>query len=423
MSAENKGLSRRRLIGAAAGATVVAGGGTYALRALATEGEPSAAVALESVPFHAPRQAGIVTPAQDRLHFVAFDIDPSAKREDLVRLLKEWTEAAARMTAGHDVGEHGAVDGAPDAPPEDTGEALGLPPSRLTMTVGFGPGMFTDAKGNDRFGLAAKRPAALVDLPSFVGDELVAERCGGDIAVQACSDDPQVAVHAIRNLARIGFGTVSVRYSQLGFGRTSSTSREQVTPRNMMGFKDGTRNLKLEDTAKVDQQVWVQPGDGPDWMTGGSYLVTRRIRMMIETWDRTSLAEQEAIIGRHKGNGAPLGKAAEFDEIDFNATGADRQPLIKKDAHIKLAHPSNNGGAELLRRGYNFVDGSDGLGRLDAGLFFMAYQRDPRRQFVPIQRRLSKDALNEYIKHVGSGIFACPGGVQDGSFWGEKLFA
>ncbi len=369
MSAENKGLSRRRLIGAAAGATVVAGGGTYALRALATEGEPSAAVALESVPFHAPHQAGIVTPAQDRLHFVAFDIDPSAKRDDLVRLLKEWTEAAARMTAGHDVGEHGAVDGAPDAPP------------------------------------------------------LVAERCGGDIAVQACSDDPQVAVHAIRNLARIGFGTVSVRYSQLGFGRTSSTSREQVTPRNMMGFKDGTRNLKLEDTAKVDQQVWVQPGDGPDWMTGGSYLVTRRIRMMIETWDRTSLAEQEAIIGRHKGNGAPLGKAAEFDEIDFNATGADRQPLIKKDAHIKLAHPSNNGGAELLRRGYNFVDGSDGLGRLDAGLFFMAYQRDPRRQFVPIQRRLSKDALNEYIKHVGSGIFACPGGVQDGSFWGEKLFA
>ncbi|HYU85361.1 MAG TPA: Dyp-type peroxidase domain-containing protein, partial [Kribbellaceae bacterium] len=149
MSAENKGLSRRRLIGAAAGATVVAGGGTYALRALATEGEPSAAVALESVPFHAPRQAGIVTPAQDRLHFVAFDIDPSSKRDDLVRLLKEWTEAAARMTAGHDVGEHGAVDGAPDAPPEDTGEALGLPPSRLTLTVGIGehPGAEADGQG------------------------------------------------------------------------------------------------------------------------------------------------------------------------------------------------------------------------------------------------------------------------------------
>jgi len=214
-----------------------------------------------------------------------------------------------------------------------------------------------------------------------------------------------------------------VRYSQLGFGRTSSTSRQQVTPRNMMGFKDGTRNLKLEDTAKLDQQLWVQPGDGPDWMTGGSYLVTRRIRMMIETWDRTSLAEQETIIGRHKGSGAPLGKADEFDEIDFSARGEDGQPRIKPDTHIKLAHPSNNGGAELLRRGYNFVDGTDGLGRLDSGLLFMAYQRDPRRQFVPIQRRLGKDSLNEYIKHVGSGIFACPGGVEKGSFWGEKLFA
>ncbi len=414
-----KGMSRRRLFGAAAGATVVAGGGGYALSALAAGGDSSEIAALESVPFSGPHQAGIVTPAQDRLHFATFDLDPSVTRDGLVKLLKEWTEAAARMTAGREIGEHGAVSGAADAPPEDTGEALGLPPSRLTLTIGFGPSLFID----DRFGLAAKRPAALIDLPSFSGEELEAARCGGDIAVQACADDPQVAVHAIRNLARIGFGTVSVRYSQLGFGRTSSTSRQQVTPRNMMGFKDGTRNLKLEDTAKLDQQLWVQPGDGPDWMTGGSYLVTRRIRMMIETWDRTSLAEQETIIGRHKGSGAPLGKADEFDEIDFSARGEDGQPRIKPDTHIKLAHPTNNGGAELLRRGYNFVDGTDGLGRLDSGLFFMAYQRDPRRQFVPIQRRLGKDSLNEYIKHVGSGIFACPGGVEKGSFWGEKLFA
>jgi deferrochelatase/peroxidase EfeB len=321
------------------------------------------------------------------------------------------------MTAGHDVGESGAVSGPVDAPPDDTGEALGLPPSQLTLTVGFGPGLF-----RDRFNLAGRRPPALIDLPSFVGDELVPERCDGDLAVQACADDPQVAVHAIRNLARIAFGTATVRYSQLGFGRTSSTSRAQTTPRNMMGFKDGTRNLKLEDTAKLDQQLWVQPGDGPDWMIGGSYLVARRIRMMIETWDRTSLAEQEAIIGRHKGSGAPLGKADEFDEPDFSVKVPDGRPRFTPDAHIRLAHPSANRGAELLRRGYNFVDGTDGLGRLDAGLFFLAYQRDPRKQFVAVQRNLSKDSLNEYIKHVGSGIFACPPGVQQGGFWGEPLF-
>jgi deferrochelatase/peroxidase EfeB len=411
-------FSRRGLFGAA-GAAVATGVAGYAAHAWADgSGEQPGLDNAAAVDFYGAHQAGIVTPAQDRLHFATFDLLPTVNRDGLIRLLKEWTAAAAKMTAGQDVGEQGAVSGPDEAPPEDTGEALGLPPSRLTLTIGFGPSLFTD-----RFGLAGLRPPALVDLPLFVGDEIKPERSGGDIAVQACSDDPQVAVHAIRNLARIGFGTTSVRYSQLGFGRTSSTSRTQVTPRNLMGFKDGTRNLKLEDTGKLDQQLWVQPGDGPEWMTGGSYLVARRIRMMIETWDRTSLGEQEAILGRHKGSGAPLGKADEFDEIDFNIKDSQGQPRFTPEAHIRLAHPDNNDGAELLRRGYNFVDGTDGLGRLDAGLFFLAYQRDPRKQFIPVQRSLSTDVLNEYIKHVGSGVFACPAGVQPGGFWGEKLFA
>jgi deferrochelatase/peroxidase EfeB len=372
--------------------------------------------------FHGPHQAGIVTPAQDRLHFATFDV-VTTKRAELVALLREWSAAAALMTAGRDVGRYGAMNGPSEAPPEDTGEAFGLPPARLTLTIGFGPSLFADAQGKDRFGLAARRPAALVDLPHFIGDTLDPARCGGDIAIQACSDDPQVAVHAIRNLARIGFGTVVVRYSQLGFGRTSSTSRAQATPRNLFGFKDGTANLKLEDTAKLEQQLWVQPADGPEWMVGGSYLVSRRIRMTIETWDRTSMGEQEAIIGRGKGTGAPLGKVDEFEPMDFTLKDADGRPKVTETSHVRLAHPDFNDGAELLRRGYNFVDGSDGLGRLDAGLFFLAYQRDPRRQFIPIQRQLSRsDRLNEYIRHVGSGIFACPGGVPAGSYWGERLF-
>jgi deferrochelatase/peroxidase EfeB len=417
-----RGISRRRLFGAA-GAAVAAGGvGGYAVYAAASENGKPVLDSAAAVDFYGRHQAGIVTPAQDRLHFATFDLMPGATRDSLVRLLKDWTGAAAKMTGGHDVGQFGSVSGPDDAPPDDTGEALGLPPSKLTLTVGFGPGLFTDERGRDRFKLAGRRPPALIDLPAFVGDELVPERCGGDLAVQACADDPQVAVHAIRNLARIAFGTATVRYSQLGFGRTSSTSRAQTTPRNMMGFKDGTRNLKLEDTAKLDQQLWVQPGDGPDWMTGGSYLVARRIRMTIETWDRTSLAEQEAIIGRHKGSGAPLGKPDEFDEPDFSIKDAEGEPRFTPDAHIRLAHPTANKGAELLRRGYNFVDGTDGLGRLDAGLFFLAYQRDPRKQFVQVQRTLSKDSLNEYIRHVGSGIFACPPGVHEGTFWGEPLF-
>jgi deferrochelatase/peroxidase EfeB len=419
---QRQGISRRGLLGAA-GAAVATGVAGYAAHSALSSEESQAADASGPVEFHGAHQAGIVTPAQDRLHFATFDVT-ATKRAEVIALLKEWTAAAALMTAGRDIGQYGAVNGPGEAPPEDTGEAVGLPPARLTLTIGFGPSLFVDASGNDRFGLAGRRPKALVDLPHFIGDELDPGRSGGDLAVQACSDDPQVAVHAIRNLARIGFGTTVVRYSQLGFGRTSSTSRAQTTPRNLFGFKDGTNNLKLEDTAKLEQQLWVQPEDGPDWMVGGSYLVSRRIRMMIEIWDRTSLGEQEAIIGRGKGTGAPLGKADEFDPIDFTTKGPDGQPKVAMDSHVRLAHPQFNNGAELLRRGYNFVDGSDGLGRLDAGLFFLAYQRDPRKQFIPIQQQLARsDTMNEYLRHVGSGIFACPGGVAPGSYWGEKLFS
>jgi len=406
-------LSRRKALALAGGGVAAAGAaGAITLVAGGPSDDPATASSLAgAVEFYGPVQAGITTPVQDRLHFVAFDVITD-KRDKLVEMLQQWSEAAARMAAGRDAGLLGAVGGQPEAPPDDTGEALGLPPSQLTMTVGFGPSLFT------RFGLAGQKPAALADLPHFPGDTLRPEISGGDICVQACSNDPQVAVHAVRNLARIGFGVVSVRYSQLGFGRSSSTSREQATPRNLMGFKDGTANIKAEDIDLLREHVWVQPGDGPQWMAGGTYLVTRRIRMLIETWDRTPLAEQEMIIGRDKGEGAPLGKAKEFDEPDFSG---DR---IAQEAHIRLAHRSSNNGVRMLRRGYNFVDGSDGLGRLDAGLFFIGYQRDPRTAFVPVQRNLARaDVLNEYIRHTSSGLWAVPPGVTGpGDFWGRALF-
>ncbi|CPW73252.1 deferrochelatase/peroxidase EfeN [Mycobacteroides abscessus] len=230
-------------------------------------------------------------------------------------------------------------------------------------------------------------------------------------------------MHAIRNLARVGFGTVAVKWSQLGFGRTSSTSRSQVTPRNLFGFKDGTRNIKAEDTAKVDSSVWVAKGDDPAWMAGGTYLVARRIRMLIESWDRTVLTEQERVIGRAKGSGAPIGQADEFAALDFTGKKPDGEPLLDVDSHVRLASAEELGGIEILRRGYNFTDGSDGFGHLDAGLFFIAFVRNPQTQFIPMQRKLAtEDALNEYILHTGSAIFACPPGLGPKEYWGQALF-
>lgn len=416
-----RGLTRRGLLGlAGGGAAAVAVAATGFGVGRATAPTAAAGSGTEVYAFAGEHQAGIVTPAQDRMYTAAFDVTTTS-RDELVALLQAWTTMAARLTQGLSAGPQGYASGPYDAPPDDTGEAADLPPAGLTLTFGFGRSLFvgTSETAQDRFGIADRLPAALVDLPHFPGDALEDARCGGDLVVQACADDPQVAVHAIRNLSRAAFGTARIRWTQLGYGRTSSTSTAQQTPRNLFGFKDGTANIKAEEPAALDDHVWVQPGDGGEaeaWLTGGTYLVARRIRMTIETWDRSALREQEAVIGRSKAEGAPLSGGTEFTEPDFTRTGRGDQPLIPVDSHVRMAHPTQNGGARMLRRGYNFTDGNDELGRLDAGLFFLAFVRDPRTQYIPMQTALARsDALSEYLRHTGSGLWAVPAGVPAGA--------
>lgn len=411
-------LSRRGLLAAAgAGGIGIAAG---ALGHAAVAGERANRAASDVVPVHGEHQAGIATEAQDRMHIAAFDVT-ATDRAEMVSLLRDWTAAIEDMAAGREIGQGGATGGHYAAPPEDTGEAIGLSASHLTVTLGFGRTLF-ERDGEDRFGLAERLPDALADLPHFPGDALEEARCGGDLVVQACADDPQVAVHAVRNLARIGFGRARVRWSQIGFGRTSSTSRSQTTPRNLFGFKDGTANLKNEEREALDQHVWVSGQTaGAAWMNGGTYMVARRIRMHIETWDRTPLGEQENILGRTKREGAPLSGGTEFSEPDFGVEGS-AGPLVAADSHVAIAHPSANDGVKMLRRGFNYTDGSDGLGRLDAGLFFIAFVVDPRTHYVPMQTAMAKvDLLSEYIRHTGSGLFAVPPGVQAGGYIGQQL--
>lgn len=417
------GLSRRSLLARTAGLVAVGGlagtgVGIGVARAISA-GDEDGQTDQPKFTLYGERQPGIITPAQDRMHFVAFDV-LTTSRDELRDLLQKWTVAAERMMQGDPAGEFGPTSGPYDAPPDDTGEAIGLSASRLTITFGFGPSLF-----DERFGFAERMPAALEPLPHFPGDNLVPTRSDGDICVQACADDPQVAVHAIRNLVRIGFGAVAVRWSQLGFGRTSSTTQAQTTPRNLFGFKDGTNNIKAEETADLATNVWVGSGDDPNaaWMTGGAYLVARRISMHIEVWDRQSLRDQETFIGRSKSEGAPLSGGTEFTQPDFGLQGRDG-PLIDGASHVRLSHPADNGGKRMLRRGYNFADGSTSLGRLDAGLFFIAFVRDPRTHFTPLQNKLAKvDLLTEYLQHTGSGLFAVPPGASAGGYVGEGLFA
>ena len=372
-------------------------------------------------PFFGPHQAGIATPAQKHLSFAAFDV-VAENREELVSLLKRWSEAAARLTAGLPVPDDGGADHAPI----NSGEADGLGAARLTLTIGFGAGLFKK-DGVDRYGLGQHRPEALIDLPRFNGDQLLPERSGGDLCVQACADNPQVAMHAVRHLARIANGAAQFRWAQAGFG---SGAKPGETPRNLMGFKDGTMNPR--DPAAMDRFVWVG-GEG-GWMQGGSYLVARPIRIALEHWDKMKLGFQEQVVGRKKDSGAPLGQKSEFEPLNLDATDASGNPLIPENCHTRLAAPQTNDGAQILRRAYSYDNGLSFIAErwppwrqgmmLDAGLMFLCWQRDPRSGFVKLFENMAKfDMMNQFTTHIGSGLFACPPGTRPGGFIGETLFA
>lgn len=417
-----KGTSRRAMFtGAGLGAALAGLAGVAGGRAWEASQRPEDAI-LTVYPFRGEHQAGITTPAQDNMFTAAFDVS-TTDVEELKTLLSDWAVAAEQMTAGELIG--GQPSSNKQLPPKDTGEAWGYKPNGLTITFGVGKGLFVDAEGNDRFGLAAKMPAILKEgTPSFSGDQLHAAQSDGDLLVQACSNDAQVCVHAIRNLTRMAFGTATLRWSQVGYGRTSSTSVDQETPRNLFGFKDGTNNIKAEDPAdQLNEHLWVQPGDdaAAAWMTGGTYYVARRIRMLAEVWDRLRLIEQEQTMGRDKRYGAPLSIAnptkssEEFTAVDYAAKDDKGESLVPADAHIAVVSPEQNQGRRMLRRGYNYTDGSDSLGLLQTGLFFIAFVRDPRTNFYPILDRMTKsDALQEYLKHEASALFAIPPGIKKG---------
>ena len=411
-------FSRRAFLGAgigglAAGALGGAGGVAWAhadadgASALPSDGVPSTT----AYPFYGQaHQGGIETPQQRHAIFAAYDLTVSDPRS-LQVLLARWSAAIAQFQRGRSLG---AVEPTRDsAVPTDTGEAADLEPAGLTVTIGLGPGVF-----DDRFGLADRKPAKFAKLPALPSDQLDPRLTGGDLSLQACAEDPQVAYHAIRNLSRMAQGTATVRWTVMGFGRASA-GKGQTTPRNLMGFKDGTRNIK--EDADFDAFVW---HDGADqaWMKGGTYQVARKIQMHIENWDSDFIADQQSVFGRTKQEGAPLSGTHEFDVPDFAKKGSDGELAIPATSHVALAAHENNGGLRILRRSYNFTDGMNENGQINAGLLFVAYMNDPAA-FVTLQTKLGRvDQLNEYIAHVGSGVFAVPPAPAAGSYVGEALF-
>ena len=414
-----KKISRRDILKTAGvgGVGVILGASGLGGLLSISESKATTKEAHDIVPFYGKQQSGITTKTQNHVYFVSLDVTTS-KKEDLVQLFKDWTKAAALLSEGKAVGDLSSNE---FLPPKDTGEAAGLSASNLTVTFGVGPSLFVK-DNHDRFGLKHKQPKELVDLPKFPLDALEDEWTGGDLCIQACADDLQVAFHAVRNLIRIARGKAILRWAQTGFQRTKQADPKNETPRNLFGFKDGTANPDVNNEEQMNKQVWVQPGDGPNWLANGSYLVVRRIQMFIEVWDRTTLKDQENTFGRYRENGAPIGQKSEFEKLDLKQKNEKGEYSIPADSHTRLSH--GDGTQQILRRAYSYSDGMDlKTGSFDAGLLFLCFQRAPSKQFIPIQNRLAMmDKLNEYISHRGSAIFACLPGTKPGGFIGETLF-
>ncbi|MEV7194891.1 iron uptake transporter deferrochelatase/peroxidase subunit [Streptomyces sp. NPDC093510] len=409
----DNGISRRRLLGTA-GATGLALGAAGSAVGYAAAPDASAdsagssrtelaSLGAEQVMFHGKHQPGITTPLQSRGHLVAFDLAAGAGRKEAAALLRRWSAAAERLMAGEPVGG------------EDTAVARDAGPSSLSVTFGFGASFFS------RTGLEKQRPAALDPLPDFSSDHLDKARSNGDLWVQIGANDPLVAFHALRAIQKEAAGTARVRWQMNGFNRSPGATARPMTTRNLMGQVDGTNNPKPTEK-DFDERIFV-PGDGdPSWMAGGSYVVVRRIRMLLDDWEKLGVKAQEAVIGRHKSDGSPLTGGTETTEPKLDKAGPDGKVVIPLDAHARITRPDQNGGAAMLRRPFSYHDGFDAKGDPDAGLLFVCWQADPMRGFIPVQRKLDRgDALSEFIRHEASGLFAVPGGAAKGGYVGQGL--
>lgn len=421
------GVSRRGLLARMGAAALIgAGTGLGAGEALSpptdTAADTAAPPRLRMAGAHAPRggpdrlQPGITGPPPAFAHVVALDLAGSGPgggggdsaedaRERAAAVLREWSAAADRL---HRDGPAAVVPGAASAD---------LLPASLGVTVGVGASLL------EAVGRRDARPEALADLPEFATDALREQWCGGDLLVQVGAEDPMVAAAAVQHLLARAREHTRVRWSVRGFRRTAAAAEDPAaTPRNLMGQIDGTNN-PAAGSSLLERTVQARPGAGPDWMAGGSYVVVRRIRMLLDDWFDTGVDHRERVIGRDLATGAPLGRHGPDAEVDLSATGADGRPAVPGHAHIRLASPQNNLGARMLRRGYSFDEGWRGDGTRDAGLLFMAWQADPARGFVPVQQNLadSGDALNEYTRHEGSALFAVPPAASEGDYIGRAL--
>ncbi|WP_433797582.1 Dyp-type peroxidase [Actinoplanes sp. CA-252034] len=370
---------------------LLTGGAAAGLGAITVAGAPAAAAAVgdlgtAAVGFHGPRQAGVAEDPPAHASFVAFTLAPGTDRQALGRMMRLLTDDASRLTRGTPA-------------LGDTDATLAVLPARLTVTFGFGPGLYR----------AARLSPPVADLPRFSIDRLQDRWSGGDLLLQICADDPLTVAHTQRMMIKDARPFAKVRWVQQGFRRSPGVQAPEHTQRNVMGQLDGTANPRGPE---IDPAVW-----NPD---GSTTLVVRRVRAEMETWDKLSVTDKENAVGRRMDSGAPLSGTLEHDKPDFVVLDEFGLPKMPDFSHVTRARVEDPR-LKILRRPYNYDGVPDAAGVPDSGLIFAAYQRDIVEQFVPIQQRLAeKDLLNEWITPIGSAVFAIPPGCPEGGWIGQQ---
>lgn len=401
MSDERPGrVSRRGLLLAGGGAAALglgaAGGalaGTHALpRSAPDASEPEDRLE----PFFGAHQAGVATGRQSHVAFASFTLRPGLRPDDAVRMMRLVSDDAARLARA----EPALGDQEPD---------LARSPARLSVTFGLGPAFF------DRLGLQKDRPAGLRDLPAYPIDRLQSRYCGGDLLAQIGADDPMVVAHTLRQLTKTFRSFAERRWVQRGF-----TTAPAGMVRNLMGLVDGSTNPHPGNPDFADV-VW-SPG-GPDWFTGGTMLVLRRVAMTLSTWDELDVHDKELAVGRRLATGVPLSGHLESDQPDLAATDSAGLPLIPTFSHVARARARTTT-ERFLRRSYSYDDGHADDEDTGTGLLFAAYQADIATQYLPVQQRLAdSDAMNAWTVPIGSAVFALPPGCEPGGYVGETLLS
>jgi deferrochelatase/peroxidase EfeB len=326
-----------------------------------------------------------------------------------------------------------------DAPSPETGELgfrNGYDRQFLTVTVGLGPGAF------EALGVAQNaRPQDLQPIPwAQLGDDPKVTAENGDLVLQVCADDPYMAEHVVRRVEEELGDHLHLVWVLQGDQRYTSragrVSRHEA--RALIGFLDGTANLdprkSADDAAlifvdpdKVGQYPKVPPsgtpGYGPQnqpsfppdlrqppatepgWTRGGSYLVVRASVQNIHGWDRATLGEQEAAVGRFKVSGASLDLSDDPERLketpNFAAHPEDEHVAIA--AHIRKVNPRGAGtddaARRVFRRGYPLIHPAPG--ELQRGLVFVCFARSLSTQFEFIVRGWMN---NPNFPRPGSGI-------------------